>query len=208
MRNASSQWRIASVALAVAAAQLAGCAGPRIIDSEVQTFSTLAERPAPATYRFDRLPSQQQQAAQHVRLEELAAQALGRAGFVADAQAARYTVQIAARAAHDAPGWGTSGWDTLGAPGWPDRTRSYVDGGRRIWAPYLYFPPPPSLLRREVSLLIRELASQRVVYETRALHDGGAGDDAITLQAMFDAALHDFPNPLPGVRRVDVAVPR
>ena len=38
---------------------LAGCSTTRVVEGQVQSFSTLAAVPAPATYRIERLPSQQ-----------------------------------------------------------------------------------------------------------------------------------------------------
>ena len=38
-----------------------GLATPWVVDSEVRSFSSLTEMPAEATYRFERLPSQQAQ---------------------------------------------------------------------------------------------------------------------------------------------------
>ena len=40
---------------------LTGCAGVRNVESEVQSYSTLAELPKPTTYRLQLLPSQQAQ---------------------------------------------------------------------------------------------------------------------------------------------------
>ena len=54
---------IPALALCAAAALLAGCAGPRLVESDVSSFSTLSALPSPPTYRFERLPSQQAQAA-------------------------------------------------------------------------------------------------------------------------------------------------
>ena len=60
--------------------------------------------------------------------------------------------------------------------------------------------------RREVSVIVRELPSNRVVYETSALNDGPWYDSGAVLPAMFDAAMQGFPNPPPGPRRVDIQV--
>ena len=43
----------------LASALLAGCSTTRVVEGQVQSFSTLAAVPTPATYRIDRLPSQQ-----------------------------------------------------------------------------------------------------------------------------------------------------
>ncbi|WP_253261902.1 hypothetical protein [Ramlibacter montanisoli] len=57
-------------------------------------------------------------------------------------------------------------------------------------------------------MIVRELASNRVVYETRAVNDGPWLDNNAVLPAMFDAAMQGFPNPPPGPRRVDIQVGR
>jgi uncharacterized protein DUF4136 len=193
------------VCCAAAILAAAGCATTQIIDSDVQTFSSLQAAPATSTFRFERLPSQQSQAAQQAKLEDIATQALVKVGFRRDDAAARYVVQVEVRSDQEAPAW-----DPLYGPGWPERTRiiTGVGPGRVIWAPSMRFPPAPTLYRREVGLLIREMGSNRIVYETHAVHEGVWSQDPATLAAMFDAALRDFPNPLTGVRRVNVEIPR
>ena len=60
---------------------LTGCASVRLVDSDVQSFSQLSALPAPATYRFERLPSQQAQSGQQDTIEAQAAQALAKVGM-------------------------------------------------------------------------------------------------------------------------------
>ncbi|MBC7394360.1 MAG: hypothetical protein H7340_13600 [Variovorax sp.] len=60
---------------------------------------------------------------------------------------------------------------------------------------------------REVSIVLRELASGQVVYETHASNDGPYNRSAAILSVMFEAALQGFPNPPAGERRVDIALP-
>ena len=55
---------------------------------------------------------------------------------------------------------------------------------------------------------MRELSTQKVVFETRALHDGPSGDAFALLPAMLDSALLGFPQPPAGTRRVNVEIPR
>ena len=59
---------------------------------------------------------------------------------------------------------------------------------------------------REVSLIIRELSSNRVVFESQAANDGPWMDDNTVFPAMFEAALQGFPTPPAGPRRVDIQV--
>ena len=61
---------------------------------------------------------------------------------------------------------------------------------------------------REVGLIIRERATQAVVFESRATHDGPWSDSNAILPAMLDAALQGFPNPPAGERRVNIEIPR
>jgi hypothetical protein len=195
--------RIARYILAaLAAVLLSGCATGYLLDNQVQTFSQLQGLPPQPTYRFERALSQQADPAQQA-LEALADPALHKAGFRRDDAQPRYSVQVAARVNRtlspyydpwDSWGWG-GGWGLgfggrhfgvgLGGP-WP-RGDSY-------W------------FHREVSVIVRELATNRVVYETRAVNDGPWLDNRSVLPAMFDAALQGFPNPPPGPRRVDIQV--
>jgi hypothetical protein len=79
------------------AALLAGCASTGFkLDNEVRSFSGLTAMPAPASYRFERLPSQNADPYQG-GLEALADPALHKAGFRRDDAAPRYSVQVSAR---------------------------------------------------------------------------------------------------------------
>ena len=60
--------------------------------------------------------------------------------------------------------------------------------------------------QREVGLVVRELPSNRVVYETRAGNSGPWTDNTSVLPVMFDAALQGFPNPPAGMRQVNIQV--
>ena len=63
---------------------------------------------------------------------------------------------------------------------------------------------PPSYVR-EVSLVLRDTASNQVVYETRAKHESPWADSLNILPAMFDAALQGFPTPPCQAVRQDTA---
>jgi len=194
------------LALALASvALLSGCATTWVVDNDVQTFSKLAAVPSPATYRFERLPSQQSVPAEQAALEAGAQPALAKAGWVLDEQAARYSVQIGSEVqstvadpwAYGRFGWGPPfagrrfyGW--YGRPGYWYSRYDFYDG------PYY---------QRQVSVIIRDLATQQVVYETRAVHSARWPGDPALLAPMFDAALSSFPQPPAGVRRVNVEVP-
>jgi hypothetical protein len=68
--------------------------------------------------------------------------------------------------------------------------------------------PPPTHYRREVSVIMRDLNSGQVVYETRASHAGPWSDNVPIFATLFQAALANFPNPPAGPRRVNIEVPR
>ena len=76
------------VAVLLTALALAGCAVQRTVDSQVQSWSTLASLPQPPTYRLDLLPSQQQARAFDA-IVPMAHAALARAGLQQDDAAPR-----------------------------------------------------------------------------------------------------------------------
>jgi hypothetical protein len=185
-----------SGALALAAAVLAGCASNYVLDSQVQTFShlTAATLPAPPTYRFERLLSQQLDP-QQAQLETLADPALHQAGFRRDDAAPKYSVQVSARVQRVVSPFADP-WH-FGFGFWGRR------GGFGAGFPHMESP----WFQREVGVVVREIASNKVVYETRAAHDGPYQHNAAVLPALFQAALHGFPNPPQGARRVEVVLP-
>lgn len=187
-----------------AAAVLSGCASTYVLDNHVQSFSQLPTLPAQPTYRFERSLSQQIDPAQQA-LEALADPALHRAGLRRDDAAPRYSVQVGARTERTlspyADPWGP--WGPWGWGGWG------VGFGGRHWGMGLGGPWPAMesyWFHREVSVVVRELATNRVVYETHAINDGPWFDNRTVLPAMFDAAMQGFPNPPQGPRRVDIQV--
>jgi hypothetical protein len=198
--------RLARFVLAAAAAvALSGCATGYLLDNQVQSFSQLQALPAPATYRFERSLSQQADPAQQA-LEALADPALHKAGLRRDDAQPRYAVQVSARTDRTlspyADPWDRWGWGGFGG-GWGVGL-SGRHFGLGFGGP---FPRTDSYwFHREVSVVVRELATAKVVYETHAVNDGPWLDNRSVLPAMFDAAMHGFPNPPPGPRRVDIQV--
>lgn len=188
-----------SIALAGTAAMLlAGCASTYRLDNTVQSFSGLPALPATPTYRFERLPSQVALPGQE-QLEALADPALFKAGLRRDDASPRYSVQVSARITRVLSPWADPwmypyGW----GPGW-----------RHGWGPYWGSPFPrtePPWYAREVGVVVRDIGSNKVVYETHAANDGPWLDHSTALAAMFDAALQGFPTPPQGPRRVDILV--
>lgn len=183
----------------LASVMLAGCATGYLLDNHVQSFPTLPAVPANPTYRFERLPSQQASPGQS-QLEALADPALFKAGFRRDDAAPRYSVQVTARVQPVLSPWADP-WDGWGGWGMGFGRRGLGVG---------FGGPFPRMERawyhREVGVVVREVPSNRVAYETHATNDGPWADNASVLPAMFDAALQGFPNPPPGRRRVDIQV--
>jgi hypothetical protein len=68
--------------------------------------------------------------------------------------------------------------------------------------------PPAVGYAQEVSIIIRDLKTSQVVYQTKATHDGPWADHQNILRALISAALQGFPNPQVLQRRVDISIPR
>jgi hypothetical protein len=200
---------------------LTGCSGMRIVESDVTAFSALASTPTGATYRFERLPSQQVDTAQQDRIERYAQSALDQLGLqrVGDAPgsaSATFSVQMQHSlqrfdsAPWNAPGPKVSGFVVIGHSGsfgYPYGHPFDQPFGMMgpLWpGPYGVYAQPYYV--REVSLVLRSMANAQIVYETRAQHEGRWADDESVLTAMFAAALQGFPTPPSGTRRVALPV--
>ena len=183
---------------------LSGCSGMRLVDSDVTAFSAwTAAPPGPSTrYRFERLPSQITAAAEQDRIEAIATTSLAKVGLVLSATDARYAVQVIA-ATEVLQRYADSGFG-VGGPG------VFIGGGNMGSSIGFSFPFgfTTPYYKRSVTVLMRELSTQKVVFETRALNDGPSGDFFAVLPAMLDSALLGFPQPPTGTRRVNVEIPR
>ncbi len=186
---------------------LTGCSSVRLVDSDVTAFSSWKTSPPlpGTTYRFERLPSQQALGQQQDFVEGLSSKALAKVGLVLNPTAARLSVQVVIntqivdRYPYD------SGYGGFGTPG------VFVGGGNRGVGFGLSFPmrfPESPWFKRELTILMRDLVTGQVMYETRALHDGVWSDTLAVLPAMLDAALTGFPQPPPGTRRINIEIPR
>ena len=174
----------------VLTALLGGCAGPYLLDNDVQSFSNLTAQPAPPTYRFERLLSQQ--APGQAELEAMADPALHKSGLRRDDAAPHLSVQVSARMQRVVSPWaGPDDW------GWGMRGRGFRHG--RLWGG-LESP----WYQREVTVIVRELPSNRTVFESRAVNDGPSLDGNAVFTAMFEAAMQGFPQPQPGPRKVSI----
>lgn len=183
---------------------LAGCSSVRVVATEVQTFSSLQPPLLNAEYKFERLPSQQAQAAQQERIEAAAQQALARAGMAFNPQATRYAVQVGfgvqRESSYQAPWSADLGWAYGRGFGW---------GGRMGWGGYWdgdYYGR--TVYRHEVGVTIRDQNSNQIVYETYARYNAANADVWGVLAALFEASLDNFPAATVGVRQLDIRVPR
>ena len=204
--------------LLAAAVALGGCAAMRSLDSDVSTYSRWPAERKPATYAFERLPSQQERPGAAAAPRSGRSGAVEAAGFAAaaDPKSADVTVQVGARitatdrSPYDDPFWwgpglrrpffyGRSGRVFL-SPGW------YPYG----WYPYGWYPygwgPRWDSYEREVALLIRDRKTGEPLYEARATSDGLSPMVETALPAMFEAALKDFPTGGANPRRVTVEI--
>ncbi len=197
-----------------ALALLTGCSGMRIVDSQVAAFSKMDALAAGSTWRFERLPSQENlepaQAARLAKLEAVAKEQLAKFGFKSlpeiAGSVARFSVQISARIQRLERGPFDDPWSSYGMT-LPGRDYAVTASGRVIYLPV--FPRVESLWYvREVGLIIRDTSDNRVVFETKAQHEGRWSDDEAVLPAMFAAALQGFPKPPEGKRMVNIEIPR
>jgi len=193
------------VCLALSLLLMTGCASDRLVDSEVTAFAAWPAAPAKpgSSYRFERLPSQaalDSTGQQQSRLEAIAATALAKVGMLQDANAASYSVQLNLSLQvfeiYDEEPFGFG---------------NYL-GHRRRFGGLAGFGPPMRFPERNyqqvLSLQVRELSSQKVVFETTARQDGPWSDTWTLLPAVLDAALLGFPQPPMGPRRVSTEIPR
>ncbi len=201
------RWMTTPLTGAVLAAMvLSGCATGYTLDHAVQSYSHLSGVPSQPAYRFERLPSQQASDPTQTALESMADTALYKAGLRRDDRAPRYAVQVSAREQRVlspfADPWDYGGWGFgLGA----GFARRGVGVGIGLGGP-LYPRLEQQWFHREVSVIVRDLGNQQVVYETRATNNGPWGDSRTVLPVMFEAAMQGFPNPPAGPRRVDIRV--
>ena len=202
-----TKFQAIKIIVLAAAVLLTGCSTLRLVDSDVNTFATSAVQPIaiPATYRFERLPSEQAEGPARDALESLARPELAKVGLQSDDAAPQYSVALNVRVVRD-----------LRAP-WDEPF--YVVGFRTPYPTYGRFgtvwrTPGQGYLsdiayyRREVHVVVRRIADNQAVFESRSNHDGRWPDDEHVLPAMIQAALQGFPNSSQGLRRIVVEIPR
>jgi hypothetical protein len=181
---------------------LGGCASVRRIDSDVTTVVATAagQNLQGARYRFERLPSQLNNPEAGLA-EQQAEQAMAAVGMVRDDAHANLSVLV---------GWSSVTY--VNDPFGPWGSMGRISVGRGVYPQVgvgmnMRFPPP-NQYRREVSLVMRDLRSGQVVYETRASHDGPWADSLPVFATLFQAAMAGFPNPPASPRKVFIDIPR
>lgn len=174
---------------------------PRMIDSQVQSFvgpSIVAGATAPASYRFERLPSQQAQA--QVQVEAMAQTALQEVGLhlaTEPGAATRYSVQVQAQV-----------MPIQVAPRRSVRTIApFVNAdGSPVYSPLIFMSEPPWYLH-SAHFVLRDLASGHIAFETTGRFEGPWSDSLTLWPVVMRAALQGYPNPPPGIRTVTIELP-
>lgn len=203
LRNTSYRWL--GIAALTATALLTGCSTVREVNSTVQSFSSLQGIPVPPTYRLETLPSQQGQV--HFPAVEAQAQhALARVGMIRDDSRPSLVVQISAvaRYARDYASWPY--YDPYWGPRW-GWGMSYGRGwGMGFGGSMMMMDGPPLEYYRAVSIVMRDIKTQQIVYETSAQRQDVWTDDPAIFGILFDAALTGFPKPPEGPRTVRTVI--
>lgn len=195
-----------AVALVCVMLGLAGCSGVRVIDSQVNSFSTFTELPQPPTYRLERLPLQagMNLGFSQWQVDAAATQALTAVGMVRDDAQGAYRLELASNSSQYLPNW--PHYDGYYDPFYGPR---FI--GPRAYGPWGWGGPfgysswmdrPPTMYVFDVRLILRDVKTSEVVYESNARYeDIWYNPDAI-LSALFKAALNGFPTPPQGVRMI------
>ncbi len=177
---------------------LTACGMPRMIDSQVQSFVGTAGAAATASYRFERLPSQQLRPQGQV--EALAQLALQEVGLHLATQAngpPRYSVQVTAQVMSFQP---------------PPRRMTggvtpFVNAdGTPVYSPLAFLSEPPWYLHT-AHFVLRDLSSGQIAYETTGRFEGPWSDSLTLWPVVMRAALQGYPNPPQGVRTVIIELP-
>jgi hypothetical protein len=202
-RSLASRAVMPLVPLLLGAALLSGCATVRTLSTEVSSYGEWPADRQAGTYAFERLPSQQAQPAASDTLETAARGALEKAGFkpVEAGKEPTVLVQVGARDAR----YVLSPWDD---PLWWRGGFGYWRRGPWIsprWGVGYRYDFPR--YEQQVAVLVRDRASGKPLYETRAAVESNLRADDAVIGALFEAALMDFPRPGMNPRRVVVELP-
>lgn len=197
------------LAASIGALLLSGCAAMNQLGSDVQTQSSLKSLPV-AGYRFERLPSQQapELAQNQSALEAMAQKALALVGLKRDDAKPGYSVLVGARVQRDqrVSMWDDPFYGNRFNVGFTNvRGRSGIRGGVYFGGGGFY-PRYDPTLHREVSVVMRDLSTGQVVYESQAFNDSLWADSNAVFPLMFEAAVSGFPTPPSGRRMVNINV--
>lgn len=175
-------------------ALLTGCALPRMIDSDVQSFVGNAPAVTGASFRFERLPSQAHADGQEL-IESLAQEALEHIGLQRNDSQARYLVQVNLTV------------DGMRNPHYrPPRPKLVVGSNGLVYEEWpLGLSVETPWYRHRVQVLLRDSSSGQLAYETSAVFEGPWSDTQNLLPPMLEAALKDYP--YPGQRKVVIELP-
>ncbi len=200
-----STWWLRTACGAVSLLMLTACAGLRTVDTDVTAFAQWRNAPpGPNTaYRFERLPSQQSAQEQQDAVELAARAALAKVGMELMPAAPRYAVQVVSSSQPITGSYGGFGGFGGGSGVFLGGGSGGSGGGVGVGLSFPLGRGASSSVRHDLTIVIREVATQQVVYETRATHGGTSGDKLALLPAMMDAALRGFPEPPPGTRRIN-----
>ncbi len=174
---------------------LSGCALPRMIDSDVQSYAGTVPAVSNASFRFDRLPSQQNTHGVQDQIETFTQTALEHIGMARHEGAPRYLVQVLV------------GVETMRNPYYrPPRPRLVMGTDGRLheeWPVFLSIESP--WYHHSIKVVLRDTGSGQVAYETTAVFDGPWSDTLNLLPPMLEAAFKDYPQPVR--QRVVVELP-
>ena len=184
-----------------------GCASFNNVNSEVSTYGPWPADRKPASFVFERLPSQAAHPEREQMLENAARGAVEAAGFRAaeDGPNAEYLMQVGARVSSTEP------WMYNDPLFWRGHFRyaypyGYARYGRPFGPPWVPLYDDFNTFDREVALLIRDRKSGQLLYEARANNSGPSADIGYLLPAMFAAAMKDFPGVGPNPRSVTTPI--
>jgi hypothetical protein len=186
-------------------ALLSACANTPGLTADVQSFAQWPAVPTAVTFRFERTPSQSagQAAEAQSRLEAAAKPALAKRNWNEGKDgAATHSVSLQWRAVRvDDPNNPWYGFGTGLGGGFYGRDYVVTRNGHVVWlptGPRIDWP----ITQRELQVIVRDLKSQAVVFESTAKHESRSSADAEIAASLADAALDGFPTPAPGLRQV------